>query len=134
MHRPFRSATLLAGWLFLASGALPAAGATDPSPAAGRAGYAMGDFARVRKIDAHVHANTMQSAFLRQARADGFELVSINVDYPDFPAIDIQRRTAEALARRDPARSCVGSATAGRTACSGRRGRSSWSPTTVRPG
>ena len=104
MHRPFRSATLLAGWLFLASGALPAAGATDPSPAAGRAGYAMGDFARVRKIDAHVHANTMQSAFLRQARADGFELVSINVDYPDFPAIDIQRRTAEALARRDPAR------------------------------
>ena len=57
----------------------------------------------MRKIDAHVHANTMQSAFLRQARADGFELVSINVDYPDFPAIDIQRRTAGVGAPRSGA-------------------------------
>src|SRR5690349_2647627 len=39
--------------------------------------YAMADFTRVRKYDAHVHANTADPAFLEQARADGFELLSI---------------------------------------------------------
>ncbi|MFO1473911.1 MAG: hypothetical protein U1F20_05090 [Lysobacterales bacterium] len=59
----------------------------------------MGDFPRARTC-----TPTPCSRHSCVRRADGFELVSINVDYPDFPAIDIQRRTAEALARRDPAR------------------------------
>jgi predicted TIM-barrel fold metal-dependent hydrolase len=66
--------------------------------------YTMDDFARVPKFDAHVHANTTDRAFLEQARADGFELMSINVDYPDFPSIADQQAAALELARAEPAR------------------------------
>jgi len=65
--------------------------------------YAMADFAHVRKYDAHVHANTPDPAFLEQARADGFELLSINVDYPAFPSVALQHAAALALAKKDPA-------------------------------
>lgn len=77
--------------------AVPAA-VPEPGP------YAMEDFARVRKYDAHVHANTQDAAFLEQARADGFELMSINVDYPDFPTLEVQRAAVLALAKLDPQR------------------------------
>ena len=66
--------------------------------------YAMADFGRVRKYDAHVHANSKNAAFLEQARADGFEMMSINVDYPDFPSLALQHDAARALAKKDPAR------------------------------
>ncbi len=66
--------------------------------------YAIEDFARVPKFDAHVHANTTQPALLEQAQADGFELLSINVDYPDFPTITEQRAAALALAQAEPSR------------------------------
>src|SRR5690348_1211188 len=84
--------------LLLAFFALPA----WASPPAADTSYDLADFAHVRKFDAHVHANTDSSAFLEQARADGFELLSINVDYPDFPPADRQRDDALALAARDP--------------------------------
>lgn len=94
--------------LCLAMVAMPPALASAPdgdaAADAGSAHYAMSDFARVRKLDAHVHANVDDPAFLAQARADGFELLSINVDYPDFPSIDQQRTAALAQVRRDPAR------------------------------
>jgi predicted TIM-barrel fold metal-dependent hydrolase len=66
-------------------------------------GYALLDFPRVRKFDAHVHANTNDAVFLDVARRDGFELLSINVDYPDFPPLDVQARVAHALRAADPA-------------------------------
>ena len=66
--------------------------------------YSMDDFARVRKYDAHVHANTQDIAFLEQARADGFELLSINVDYPAFPSVALQHEAAVVLAKQDPVR------------------------------
>lgn len=82
--------------------------ATTPAPQAPgpeRAGtYSMDDFARVRKYDAHVHYNADDAAFLDLARADGFELMTINVDYPDFPPLDVQRKIALAQHRADPAR------------------------------
>ena len=62
----------------------------------------------VNEADRLFHPTRFVTAFLRQARADGFELVSINVDYPDFPAIDIQRRTAEALLNEIFAGFCIG--------------------------
>lgn len=65
--------------------------------------YTMADFAHVRKIDAHVHYNVTDDAFLALARKDNFELVSINVDYPDFPKIDDQSKTAHTLYARDKA-------------------------------
>ena len=66
--------------------------------------YAEADFARIRKLDAHVHANVDDPTFLGIARKDGFELLSINVDYPDFPPLADQARIAEAMHARDPAR------------------------------
>jgi predicted TIM-barrel fold metal-dependent hydrolase len=64
--------------------------------------YSMADFTHVRKYDVHVHANNPDTAFLEQARADGFELLSINVDYPDFPSLERQHAIALTLAAKDP--------------------------------
>lgn len=76
-----------------------AAAATPPAP-----NYSMDDFARVRKLDSHVHGNVVNPALLEQAKADNFELMSINVDYPDFPALAEQRAAALAQLKMDPAR------------------------------
>ena len=65
--------------------------------------YSEADFLRVPKFDAHVHANTDDHGFLNMARRDGFELLSINVDYPDFPPLREQARIAHALQEVDPA-------------------------------
>jgi hypothetical protein len=74
------------------------------APVAVEASYALDDYARVRKFDAHVHANGADPVFLQLAQADNFELLSINVDYPDFPSIDLQHNAALALAKDDPQR------------------------------
>jgi len=66
--------------------------------------YSMDDFAKVRKLDAHVHGNVVTPALIEQAKADNFELMSINVDYPDFPALKEQRAAALAQLKMDPAR------------------------------
>lgn len=88
---------LVAQCLFLAAGGVHAAAQQPRS-------YSRADFAKVRKYDAHVHANTLDPAFLAQAKADGFELLSINVDYPDFPTIDEQARIAVTLRKKNPKR------------------------------
>jgi len=80
----------------------PAAAA--PPAKAEPAHYSMEDFARVRKLDAHVHVNVPDPVFLEQAAADGFELLSINVDYPDFPKLAEQRAAALTQLEADPAR------------------------------
>ena len=64
--------------------------------------YSMADFAQVRKYDAHFHANNPDAALLQLLREDGFQVLSINVDYPDFPGIARQREIALALAAKDP--------------------------------
>lgn len=66
--------------------------------------YAVEDFASVRKIDAHVHVNVLDNAFLDQAAADNFEILSINVDYPAFPSISDQAEVAHHFAERNPER------------------------------
>lgn len=66
--------------------------------------YTAADFAGVRKIDAHVHVNVQEDAFLHQAAADNFEILSINVDYPAFPSIADQARVAHHYAAADPQR------------------------------
>ena len=67
--------------------------------AAAPAHYAMADFDRVPKIDAHTHLHGELPVFLAKARADNMRLLTINVDYADFPPIDEQQRTAIALVR-----------------------------------
>ena len=81
-----------------------AAALLGTTPAWSTAHYSMADFERVRKFDAHVHANTPDHIFLDVARRDNFELLSINVDYPDFPTLHEQAEVAHALQAGDPAR------------------------------
>ncbi|MBB4128065.1 putative TIM-barrel fold metal-dependent hydrolase [Xanthomonas translucens] len=96
---PFVVALAIAAQAGTAAHAQPA-----PADGAAAAPYAMDDFAKVRKYDAHVHANSADRVFLDLARADNFELLSINVDYPDFPSVAEQHRAALRLAKADPAR------------------------------
>ncbi len=66
--------------------------------------YTPGDFTHVPKIDSHVHANTDDRIFLGIAAKDGFEIISINVDYPDFPPLELQADIAHKLFAVDPRR------------------------------
>jgi predicted TIM-barrel fold metal-dependent hydrolase len=75
---------------------------SGPPGTAADSAYTAADFRRVRKFDAHVHANTDDHRFLDVAAKDGFELLSINVDYPDFPDLDQQARVAHTLRAADP--------------------------------
>ena len=73
------------------------------APLAVANGYTMRDFDKVPKIDAHLHLHgANQDAWLALARKDNFRALTINVDYPDFPPLDQQRRVASALAHSHP--------------------------------
>jgi predicted TIM-barrel fold metal-dependent hydrolase len=54
--------------------------------------YSIDDFYTVRKIDAHVHLNTVNPYFLQQAQQDDFALISINVTIPWFAGIEEQQK------------------------------------------
>jgi hypothetical protein len=82
----------------------PAAAAAPPAKVTAPATYSMADFATVRKFDSHVHINVLDPAFVEQARADNFEVLTINVDYPDFPKLGDQRTAALAQMKLDPER------------------------------
>ena len=83
MTRYFRTRTLLC-CLFLSYALIRinCAGTADH--------YGVNDFKSVKKIDAHVHDNTTDPVFELLAREDGFRILSISVDYPDFPSYDTQ--------------------------------------------
>src|ERR1043165_3018571 len=88
---------LRSGWtvaiLFLAS---PVLAAEDT--------YRLEDFASIAKIDVHTHLNSKDPALVDQAAQDGFRLISINVDYPDFPELSVQRESALAQVKAHPER------------------------------
>lgn len=63
--------------------------------------YTEADFAKVAKFDSHVHANVADPVFLGIAKRDGFEVLSINVDYPDFPPLALQANVAHKLRADD---------------------------------
>jgi hypothetical protein len=65
--------------------------------------YTAADFPKVHKFDAHVHANSDDRVFLDLAIKDGFEILSINVDYPDFPLLQQQAQIAHKLQAADAA-------------------------------
>lgn len=62
------------------------------------------DFASLDKIDAHMHLHGKMPAFAERAKADGFRVLTINVNYLDFPPLPQQERDAAALARAYPDR------------------------------
>jgi hypothetical protein len=72
--------------------------------AADRPTYLEEDFARVEKIDTHVHLHGSMPTFIARARADGFRLLTINVNYATFPPLDRQLSDALALKREFPDR------------------------------
>lgn len=74
-----------------------------PTPAAGRP-YTAEDFARIEKIDAHMHLHGPADRLMAQALADHFRVLTIDVDYPDYPPIREQRRDALSLRERYPGR------------------------------
>ena len=84
------------------SASVAAMAAAAPSPVAQT--YDEADFARVRKLDAHVHDFVADDRFPDAARRDGFELLSIAVDYPDGPPLSLEVAAAYKLLARDPAR------------------------------
>jgi predicted TIM-barrel fold metal-dependent hydrolase len=86
---------LLATW-----GACAWAGSVEG--AAGASYYSLPDFQQVGKIDAHVHIHGSADRFMAQAIHDNFRILTINVDYPDFPSISEQQRAAVALRQRYP--------------------------------
>jgi len=65
--------------------------------------FTMDDFQRVKKIDAHVHINASDAAFIEAAQADNFRLLTVNVDYPDFPPVAEQQRLAISHQQAHPA-------------------------------
>jgi hypothetical protein len=89
-------AALIAAWLCTLTAGRGQAHAADR--------YTVAEFADVAKIDAHVHINGPAEAFVAQAIRDNVRLLTINVDYPDFPPIDAQRSIALALRQRYPGR------------------------------
>ncbi len=62
----------------------------------------MSDFTLLQKIDIHVHVNSINTAFLEQARVDNFKLLTINVAYPGFPPLEEQQEIAVALMKTFP--------------------------------
>lgn len=81
--------------LALAAAVLPASAADNH--------YTVADFDKVPKIDVHLHLHgPSQQAFVALARKDNFRALTINVDYPDFPALDVQRKVALAAAHAYP--------------------------------
>src|SRR5689334_6382194 len=95
LRRPRFAAIILASYAAVA--AFPVAAADTRSTS-----YTADDFTHVRKFDSHVHANTEDHEFLDIAKQDGFELLSINVDYPDFPTLERQATVAHKLQHDDP--------------------------------
>ena len=92
----FRCLSIMAASLVLASCA------TLPRSAAAPAFYGEEYFAAVPKMDAHVHINIYDPAFLKLARDRGFAVLSINVDYPDFPALAEQAGVARRMKAAEP--------------------------------
>lgn len=88
----------LAAAAILVGGSLSACATLEPAT------YKASDFATVRKIDSHVHVNVADDAFLDQAAADNFEILSINVDYPAFPSIRDQAEVSHHYAAANPER------------------------------
>jgi Amidohydrolase len=66
------------------------------------ANYSVADFRAIPKIDVHVHINSSDPALIDQASTDGFRLLTINVDYPDFPPLAQQQALARAFAHEHP--------------------------------
>jgi predicted TIM-barrel fold metal-dependent hydrolase len=107
-----RSLALLALWVVaptaLAASAAAAVAQKQAAPTSGQSSsvryYSMSDFTHVEKIDAHMHVHGPADHLMVQVIADHFRILTIDVDYPDYPPINEQRRDALSLRARYPGR------------------------------
>lgn len=93
---------LILGAVLSVSGACSTVSTSTAPALQDEAAYSAEDFSSVRKFDAHTHINTADKAFMEVARNNGFELLSVNVDYPDFPSLPDQATAAAALKKAAP--------------------------------
>lgn len=56
----------------------------------------------IDKIDAHIHQNSLRTALIDEAELEGFRLVTINTEVPDFPSTNEQRAIAVACDAKMP--------------------------------
>ncbi len=56
----------------------------------------------IDKIDAHIHQNSRRTTLLQEAEQEGFRLVTINTEVPDFPTTDEQREIALDIEKLKP--------------------------------
>lgn len=66
--------------------------------------YQDSDFAKIEKIDTHVHLHGTLPTLMSRAADDNFRLLTINVNYGDFPPLPEQHRDAIALKAAYPDR------------------------------
>lgn len=59
-------------------------------------------YREIDKIDAHVHLNSVRSDIQKEADSEGFSLITINTEVPDFPDTNLQRKVAGKLAENKP--------------------------------
>jgi predicted TIM-barrel fold metal-dependent hydrolase len=78
------------------------AGAAFFSAQAAESSYTMADYARVAKVDVHLHLHNGAPAFMEAAKRQNFKVLTINVDYPDFPPLADQQRVAIELQKQFP--------------------------------
>lgn len=78
--------------------------AASLTASAERAPYRISDFASVEKIDAHVHLHGSLPTFMARAVEDNFRLLTINVNYGDFPPLAQQKSDALVLRQACPDR------------------------------
>ncbi|WP_339896567.1 amidohydrolase family protein [uncultured Gilvimarinus sp.] len=83
-------------------GILAAALLNPLSSSADQQFYQSNDFKWLGKIDSHVHANSIDSDIVTLAQEANFKLISINVDYPDFPPVKRQLEITAELQNRHP--------------------------------
>ncbi len=66
--------------------------------------YSNDDFARIRKVDSHIHINSDDGVFEEQAAADNFILISLNVDHGDSANVRKQFEYTASSAAKHPGR------------------------------
>ncbi|WP_129645619.1 amidohydrolase family protein [Peristeroidobacter agariperforans] len=74
------------------------------APRAEQPPYQASDFTNVEKIDAHVHLHGTLPTFMSFAATSNVRLLTINVNYSDFPPLAEQHRDALALRAAHPDR------------------------------
>lgn len=98
--KTLRTRVFAGSFLTLAMWSAGAMGAPAPKDAP----YQVSDFARVEKIDTHMHLYGSLPEFVKLATADNVRVLTINVNYRDFPPLETQLHDAIALQKQYPGR------------------------------